>query len=251
MISKGLLRTVKSLDKRKYRILKRMFVAEGTKVVDELLGAFQPRCLIATKEWYAGRQGVLPSGTECETVTQEELQRISLQQHPQEVVALFELPHYDARIADVAQRELVIALDNVQDPGNLGTIVRLADWFGIGHVFCSVGSADVFNPKAVQATMGALARVQVYYTDLVAALSDFSGNVYGTMLNGVNIYDEPLAKEGVIVMGNEGNGISAELERLVTTPLFIPPYPRGRDTVESLNVAMATAIVCSEFRRRR
>ncbi len=250
MISKGLLRTVKSLDKRKYRILKRMFVAEGTKVVDELLGAFQPRLLIATKEWYAERQGVVASGVECETVTQEELQRISLQQHPQEVIALFELPYYDAHIADVAQRELVIALDNVQDPGNMGTIVRLADWFGIGHVFCSAGSADVFNPKAVQATMGALARVQVHYTDLVAALSEFSGNVYGTMLDGVNIYDEPLTKEGVIVMGNEGNGISTELAKLVTTPLFIPPYPKGSDTVESLNVAMATAIVCAEFRRR-
>ncbi len=251
MISKGLLKTVKSLDKRKYRLLKRMFVAEGTKVVDELLGSFTARHIIATGEWFGGRQGALPSGVECETVTQEELQRISLQQHPQEVIALFELPDYDAHIADVAQRELVIALDNVQDPGNLGTIVRLADWFGIGHVFCSVGSADVFNPKAVQATMGALARVQVHYTDLVAALSDFSGNVYGTMLNGVNIYDEPLSQEGVIVMGNEGNGISTELARLVTTPLLIPPYPTGRDTVESLNVAMATAIVCAEFRRRK
>ncbi len=251
MISKGLLKTVKSLDKRKYRLLKRMFVAEGTKVVDELLGSFTARHVIATGEWFGERQGALSTGVECETVTQEELQRISLQQHPQEVIALFELPDYDAHIADVAQRELVIALDNVQDPGNLGTIVRLADWFGIGHVFCSAGSADVFNPKAVQATMGALARVQVHYTDLVAALGDFAGNVYGTMLNGVDIYDEPLSQEGVIVMGNEGNGISTELARLVTTPLFIPPYPTGRDTVESLNVAMATAIVCAEFRRRK
>ncbi len=251
MISKGLLKTVKSLEKRKYRLLKRLFVAEGTKVVDEMLGSFSVRYIIATEEWFNTRLGVDTLGAECALVTEEELQRISLQQHPQEVIALFELPHYDARIEDVAQEGLVLALDNVQDPGNMGTIVRLADWFGIEHVFCSAGSADVFNPKAVQATMGALARVKVHYTDLADSLRGFSGNVYGTMLCGRNIYEETLTQRGVIVMGNEGNGISGEVAELVTTPLFIPPYPIGRDTVESLNVAMAAAIVCAEFRRRR
>ncbi len=251
MISKGLLKTVKSLEKRKYRLLKRLFVAEGTKVVDEMLGSFTVRYIIATEDWFNIRLGVDTFGAEYAVVTGEELQRISLQQHPQEVIALFELPHYNACIAEVAERELVLALDNVQDPGNLGTIVRLADWFGIEHVFCSTGSADIFNPKAVQATMGALARVQVHYTDLVDSLRDFSGNVYGTTLCGRNIYEETLTQRGVIVMGNEGNGISGEVEELVTTPLFIPPYPSGRTSVESLNVAMAAAIVCAEFRRRR
>ena len=140
--------------------------------------------------------------------------------------------------------------DGVQDPGNLGTIVRLADWFGIGHVFCSPQSADIFGPKAVQATMGALARVQVHYTDLAEELRKFPGQIYGTFLDGDDIYSTPLSSAGVIVMGNEGNGVSPEVGALVNARLFVPPFPQGKATSESLNVAMATAIVCAEFRRR-
>ena len=146
-----------------------------------------------------------------------------------------------------------LALDDVQNPGNLGTIVRLADWFGIADIVCSEASADCFNPKVVQATMGAILRVRVHYTDLGAFLHDAGAAglpVYGTFLEGENIYGTTLTEEGVVVMGNEGRGISQAAARAVTHKLFIPPYPTDRRGSESLNVAMATGIVCSEFRRR-
>ena len=144
-------------------------------------------------------------------------------------------------------------LDDVQNPGNLGTIVRLADWFGIEHVFCSSGCADVYNPKTVQATMGALARVAVHELDLEAALVGLGTDVpvYGTFLDGGSLYEMPLAQHGVIVMGNEGRGVSEGVARFVTERLWIPNYPAGRATSESLNVAIATAVVCAEFRRRQ
>ena len=139
-----------------------------------------------------------------------------------------------------------------QDPGNLGTIVRLADWFGIRHIVCSPDTADLYNPKVVQATMGALARVKVYYTSLPDFLSQVDSSVvYGTFLDGEDIYHTSLTKSGVIVMGNEGNGISAKLEPYIGKRLYIPNYPVGQPTSESLNVAVAAAITCAEFRRRQ
>ena len=152
---------------------------------------------------------------------------------------------------EVVQQQLCLALDDVQNPGNLGTIVRLADWFGIEHIFCSRGCADIYNPKTVQATMGGLARVQVHYMDLPQMLSLLPEDVpvYGTFLDGDNLYKKSLDNRGLIVMGNEGKGISSSVEAFVTERLYIPNYPAGRATSESLNVAIATAIVCAEFRR--
>jgi TrmH family RNA methyltransferase len=151
----------------------------------------------------------------------------------------------------VASRSLCLALDDVQDPGNLGTIIRIADWFGIEDIFCSRGTVDVYNPKVIQATMGAIARVRVHYVDLaefIATAGDIP--VYGTFLDGENMYGHELSANGIIVMGNEGNGIGSEVERLINKKLYIPNYPADRATSESLNVAVATAIVCAEFRRR-
>ena len=183
-------------------------------------------------------------------VTQEELSRASLQKTPQEVLAVFVQPSYDLN-PEVIKSSLCLALDDVQDPGNLGTIIRLADWFGIEHIFCSTGTADVYNPKTVQATMEALARVKVHYCSLpqlIESLTDIP--VYGTFLNGNIIYAESLSAHGLIVMGNEGKGVSLEVEKLINNKLYIPNYPQERETSESLNVAIATAVVCSEFRRR-
>jgi len=163
-----------------------------------------------------------------------------------------EIPRHDLGTVH-ADEELVLALDEVQNPGNLGTIVRLADWFGIGDIVCSSGTADCFNPKVVQATMGAILRVRVHYTDLPRFLAEAAGRgtpVYGTFLEGDNIYDAPLTRGGIVVMGNEGRGVTPETARTVTRKLFIPPYPADRHGSESLNVAMATGIVCAEFRRR-
>ncbi|KAA6342762.1 23S rRNA (uridine(2479)-2'-O)-methyltransferase, partial [termite gut metagenome] len=180
----------------------------------------------------------------------EELSRCSLLKAPQQVLAVFEQPQYQLNLTPV-RKSLSLALDDVQDPGNLGTIIRIADWFGIEHVFCSSGTADVYSPKVVQATMGAIARVKVHYVtlpELVRSLGDIP--VYGTFLDGENIYTQSLSANGVIVMGNEGNGISKDTESFINRRLFIPSYPPERETSESLNVAVATAIVCAEFRRR-
>ena len=162
----------------------------------------------------------------------------------------FEQPVYESD-SKVISKSLCLALDNIQDPGNLGTIIRLADWFGIEDIFCSTGTVDVFNPKTVQATMGAIARVKVHYCDLPKLISSLKGiPVYGTFLDGNVIYSETLSANGLIVMGNEGNGISREVEALINRRLYIPNYPQERETSESLNVAIATAVVCAEFRRR-
>jgi TrmH family RNA methyltransferase len=146
---------------------------------------------------------------------------------------------------------LSIALDDVQDPGNLGTIIRIADWFGIKDVICSLHCADAYGPKTVQATMGALARVRVHYVDLASFLSDCKElPIYGTCMDGENIYNKQLSPHGIIVMGNEGNGISDSVRSLVSEKLLLPNYPFGETTSESLNVGVATALVCGEFRRR-
>lgn len=145
-----------------------------------------------------------------------------------------------------------MALDGVQDPGNVGTIIRIADWFGIEEIYCSRQTADCWSPKVVQATMGSIARVKVHYTDLEALTDSLPDNfpVYGTLLEGKDIYQSELSGKGLIVMGNEGNGITEAMRRRITKPLLIPNYPRGRETADSLNVAIATAITCAEFRRR-
>jgi len=163
----------------------------------------------------------------------------------------FGRPSFDLGEAD-ASAGLVLALDGIQDPGNMGTIVRLADWFGIEHIVCSPDTADVFAPKTVQATMGALAHVKVHYTPLDAWLKDVSARsipLYGALLDGEDIYSQSLTSYGVIVMGNEGNGIRPQTAALIDHPLYIPAYPPERPTTESLNVAIATAVVCAEFRR--
>ena len=248
MLSKNKIKYIRSLELKKNRKEEQVFVAEGHKLVGDLLGYFPCKLLIATSNWLKANHSV--TANEIIEVTQEELSRVSLQKTPQEVLAVFVQPSYDLN-PEVIKSSLCLALDDVQDPGNLGTIIRLADWFGIEHLFCSVGTADVYNPKTVQATMGALARVKVHYCSLPQLIGGLTDTpVYGTFLNGNIIYAEPLSAHGLIVMGNEGKGVSPEVERMINRKLYIPNYPQERETSESLNVAIATAVVCSEFRRR-
>lgn len=252
MISKNRQKLIRLLERKKGRTEHGLFVAEGPKLVGELLAAgWQPDYVAATPAWWEGAGKGMASKVIQDVVTDEELQRCSLLKTPQQVLSLFPIPQCEASLPEVASAELCLALDGVQDPGNLGTIVRLADWFGIHHVFCSPTTADIYSPKAIQATMGAIARVHVHYIDLVEALSRCDSPIYGTHLDGENLYEKRLTKEGVIIMGNEGNGISPEVGALVSERLFIPPFPSDRTTVESLNVAIATAIVCAEFRRTK
>ena len=248
MISKATIKKIHALDMRKFRRNERLFVAEGPKLVDELCATMKPVYIAALPEWIS-ENAKIASGTEYDIVTPDELQRASLQKNPQQVIALFPIPEHRF-CTEQLRNELVLMLDGVQDPGNLGTIARIADWFGIRNIICSTDTADIYNPKAVQATMGALARVKFHYTDLLQLLSQYDGPVYGTFLDGENIYGQELSENGIIVMGNEGKGISQGVGEMINRRLYIPNYPIGTQTTESLNVAIATSIVCAEFRRR-
>lgn len=239
---------VASLAAAKHRRESGLFVAEGTKCVLETVGAFDVHAIFATARWINAYGGELPC--RAVAVKRDDLERMSSLSTPPEVMAVYRIPQRELDVASMRDR-LVIALDRVQDPGNLGTILRVADWFGITDVVCSPDTADVYNPKTVQASMGSIARVRVHYINLGEVLRSLSGvPVYGTFLDGENIYGKQLSQHGVIVMGNEGSGISDEVARLVTDRLYIPSYPQGRPTVESLNVSVATAITVAEFRRR-
>ena len=246
MISKNQIKYVRQLEQKKFRKAENLFIAEGHKVVGDLLAAgFIPTQLFATADWQS------PVGSvEVTQVTNDELQRLSLQQHPQQVLALFPIPETQPQISNL-KSQISILLDNVQDPGNLGTIIRIADWFGIDTIFCSPGTVDAWNPKVVQATMGSIARVHILYIEPDELFDSLPQDypIYGTFLDGDNIYTQQLSSHGLIVMGNEGNGISDAVRARVSHKLWIPDFHHG-DTADSLNVAIATAITCSEFRRR-
>lgn len=257
MLSKNKIKYIHSLELKKRRNEECVFVAEGPKLVADLLGHFDCRYIAATELWMerntAALSSIIKNKCEVDLVTDEELRKASFLDAPQQVLAVFsQRSSEDTDFAGIVSSSLAIALDDVQNPGNLGTIIRLADWFGIEHIFCSKGSADVYNPKTIQATMGSIARVNVHYCDLEGLIKSLHSDtpVYGTFLDGSNIYDEKLEQKGIIVMGNEGRGVSEEIGKLVTSRLYVPNYPEDRETGESLNVAIATAIVCSEFRRR-
>ena len=243
MISKNQLKYIRQLEQKKYRRREGVFVAEGTKVVGDLLQRYRPEAVFATADWQA------PAGITPQLVTDDELRRISFLQHPQQVLALFPLP-VNSKPSTV-NSELSLALDGVQDPGNLGTIIRIADWFGISTIICSEDTVDAWNPKVVQATMGSIARVNIIYLNLPDFLDTLPADfpVYGTFLDGDNIYTQELTPNGLIIMGNEGNGISEAVRSKVNRRLLIPDFHQG-PTADSLNVAIATAITCSEFRRR-
>ena len=240
---------VRSLSSKKERAASGLFVAEGEKLVGEMLASeFRVRKIFRCGEEDRSEAG----SVDTERVSPKEMERISALKTPTPVLALIELPRYRLS-AGTGTDDLALALDGVQDPGNLGTIVRLADWFGIRDIVCSENTADCFGPKAVQATMGAIARVRVHYTALESFLTRAAERgtpVYGTFLEGEDIYRAGLSAGGIVVMGSEGHGISSGTARCVTRRLFIPPYPGAAPTSESLNVAMATAVVAAEFRRR-
>ena len=239
-VSKANIKLVRSLQQKKFRDERGLFVAEGRKCVEELSKAFERVMLFV----------------EGENATAQEIAQMSSLRTPQGVIGVFR----KREIGDSTSFGLVVALDGVQDPGNLGTIIRTCDWFGVRRLVCSLDTADCYNPKVVQATMGALARVKVEYVELVSWLEEIKKlysqpstlPIYGTLLNGRNLYEDGAIadrQQGVIIMGNEGNGISEAVRRHITHPLLIPPYPADAETSESLNVAIATAITLAEFRR--
>lgn len=245
MITKAEIQLVRSLADKRNRDREGLFVAEGEKLISEIRSSH-----LRIRSIYA-IEGVF-SGPEVTIVTEKELERLTLLKTANNSLAVVEIPHHKLEIGACKNR-LILALDEVQNPGNLGTIIRLADWFGIRDILCTPTSADCFNPKVVQATMGAILRVRVHYTNLEKSLAearDAGIPIYGTFLEGENLYHTELSSTGIILMGNEGRGVSPACAALVSRKLYIPPYPANQPSSESLNVAIATAIVCAEFRRR-
>lgn len=249
-LSKNKLKWINALTLKKYRDADNCFIAEGPKVVEDLASRFRLHTLLAT-ETYLPKAQTLEVG-ELVIVSQQELEKASQLKTPHDCLAIFEKPTSQANVMELMPNELALALDGVQDPGNLGTIIRLADWFGISHIYCSAECADAFSPKTVQATMGALARVACHYVELPKLIASLRPTtpIYGTFLEGDDLYEKDLRAGGLLIMGNEGRGISPEIAELVTERLFIPNYPFDRSTSESLNVAVATSIACAEFRRQ-
>ena len=241
MVSKNQIKLITSLQQKKYRKQEQLFFAEGVKVVQELLHSnFELQDLFTTKQDFL----TVPKN-KVHAISEAELKKISALTTPNTCLAVFKIP----KAKQMVEKGLIVALDDVRDPGNLGTIIRLCDWFGIETLFCSEESVDIYNPKVVQATMGSISRVNVVYGNLETFLSQTKLPVFGTFMDGNNIYQEELPKEGIIIMGNEANGISTSVEKLVSERIAIPRFGNLQVT-ESLNVATATAIILSEFKRK-
>lgn len=241
MISKNQIKIINSLQQKKYRKIHQQFFAEGKKVIQELLNSnFELIELFTTQESFPN----VPK-SQINTISDADLKKISALITPNDSLAIFKIPNENKLKTD---NGLTIALDDIRDPGNMGTIIRLADWFGVLQIVCSNETVDVYNPKVVQSTMGSLARVNVVYLNLNDYLKTCNLPVYGTLLEGKNIYSEKLNRNAVVVLGNESNGISATIQKFITQKITIPRFGTLQET-ESLNVATATAIVLSEFCR--
>jgi TrmH family RNA methyltransferase len=254
MLSKNQIKFVNSLKQKKYREEHNLFIAEGAKIVPELLASgITVKQVFATSAFL--RQHQLDASIGRFEIKEAELERISTLMTPNEALALCEMPAYQFE-RDTFKDGLTLVLDEIKDPGNMGTIIRIADWFGISHIVCSPTSVDVFNPKVVQATMGSIARIKIYYTDLPAFLKEQTEMhqlpVFGALLEGESIYATQFPGKGLIVIGNESKGISEEVQQLVSNRVSIPSFSHFSQSggeAESLNAAIATAIICSEFRR--
>jgi TrmH family RNA methyltransferase len=241
---------IHALSQKKQRDEQGLFVAEGHKTIGELLPFFHCKIVLTTEEQWQLHPLKLSIETQLIKASLSAVERASAQITPQGMVAVFEKPGQDEKLLPLSSG-LYLALDGVQNPGNLGTIIRLADWFGIHQIFCSFDSADVYNPKTVQATMGSLGRVRVTYADLIELIMINKDHlpVFGTFLEGDSLFSVSLPKDALVVLGNEGNGISQHVKVCIKHSLMIPSFPIGAMTTESLNVATAAAIICAEFRR--
>lgn len=239
MLSKNQIKLITSLKQKKYRQQHGFFVVEGIKVINELLQSHLELHALYTTESFNidAKEEIL--------ISEADLKRISFQTTPNKALAIFKIPKPQA----INSNQLIVALDDVRDPGNLGTIIRLCDWFGVTDLVCSNETVDCFNPKVIQSTMGSITRVNVSYVDLQSFLKDAKVPIFGTFMEGDNVYKTTLPSQGILVMGNEANGISEAVEAMITQKITIPRFGHLKAT-ESLNVATATAILLSEFKRR-
>jgi TrmH family RNA methyltransferase len=250
MVTKNQIKLINSLNRKKNRYELGLFVAEGHKVIQEFLNAgYTYEYIFCTQE------NLFKKNTNVEIITEAELKKISFLTNPNDCLAVFRIVESQKSKVESqnqipnTQNQIIVALDDINDPGNLGTIIRLCDWFGTTEIICSENTVDVYNPKVVQSTMGSLARINVIYTDLPAFLKTTTVPIIGTFMEGDNVYKTTLPESCILVMGNEANGISKSVEALVTDKISIPRFGNIQLT-ESLNVATATAILLSEFKRR-
>ena len=253
MLSKSQIQLITSLGINKFRRINGRFIAEGPKLVQELLqSSYTAETLYATEEWIHENRPGINKDFQIIPITENELNRISCLKKPNQVLAVVKIPDQQEELPDM-DKNLVLMLDNISDPGNLGTIIRTADWFGVQHIICSENCANVYNPKVVQATMGSVFRIKIQYKMLKKILQILPVKIpiYGTLLDGNNIYEADLEKNGVILIGNESHGISENLLPFVKKKIRIPGYsPSKSSSAESLNASIAAAIVLAEFRRR-
>lgn len=240
MVTKNQFKLIISLQQKKFRNSNKLFIAEGEKVISELLDSdFELEHLFCTDDTFKSL-----NISKLTIISDNDLKKMSALNAANNCLAVFKIPC----AKEIDLNGLILALDDIKDPGNFGTIIRLCDWFGISQLVCSNETVDVYNPKVVQASMGSLTRVTVHYTDLQRFISNSSLPVFGTFMDGENIYKTNLPQNGIIIMGNEANGINSEIEKLVTKRISIPRFGKLQKT-ESLNVATATAIILNEFKR--
>lgn len=254
MASKSQIKLVRSLHQKKYREQENLFIAEGVKIVNEILTSYPSiiTLLFFTSENKSYiRPGIIPETVKAIELGSDDFRKISVLKNPQGILAVLQKPSVHFPLLSNAG-DLILILDNIRDPGNLGTIIRLADWFGIGNIFCSEDTVDCFNPKVVQATMGAILRVHVFYTGLKKLLTDLAQTkftIYGSFLKGENIYTKKLQLPAAVILGNEAHGISGELLPSIDENILIPNFSFSANRTESLNVSLAASIIISEFRR--
>jgi RNA methyltransferase, TrmH family len=253
MLSNNTIKYLRSLSIKKYRNLNGKFIAEGPKIVSELASSnYIISDLYALQSWTDENAAIVGKVNSVQCLSEDQLKKISSLSTPNKVLAVVEIPNitFDKGITETS---MIIALDDIRDPGNLGTIIRVADWFGLKHIVCSENSVDAYNPKTVQASMGSICRVQIYYENITDLLKSVPKtiNIYGAFLEGKPIYEESFTQNGIIVVGNEANGISPVIEKLVRKKISIPSGHNHGNHAESLNASIATAIICSEMNRQK
>lgn len=247
-LSKNKAKHLQALQQKKYRQKQQSFVVEGEKIAKEVLlqQKYKIRAIYAIPSWIDSYQPILTSySTKLTPVDEKELKKISSLKTPNKVLLELEMPNFTPLTSSI-QNSLSLVLENIQDPGNLGTIIRIADWFGIQHIFCSVGCVDVYNPKVIQATMGGFLRVPIFYEKIEVLLEQYPNlPVYGAILNGQNVFESELKSQGFLLIGNEGKGLTDAIQSKITNPITIPKYGQA----ESLNAAVATGILCALFKK--